>query len=88
MTTEPGDLVLDPTCGSGTTAVVAEALGRALQDTIVPARLKAYQGTKSLPFKPGENLKVAVKIIDARGFESIRVFALTEEGRPRGEVAR
>jgi len=28
MTTEPGDLVLDPTCGSGTTAWVAEKLGR------------------------------------------------------------
>lgn len=28
MTTEPGDLVLDPTCGSGTTAVVAERWGR------------------------------------------------------------
>ena len=28
MTTEPGDLVLDPTCGSGTTAVVAEEWGR------------------------------------------------------------
>jgi adenine-specific DNA-methyltransferase len=28
MTTEPGDLVLDPTCGSGTTAFVAEKLGR------------------------------------------------------------
>ena len=28
MTTEPGDLVLDPTCGSGTTAFVAEKWGR------------------------------------------------------------
>ena len=28
MTTDPGDLVLDPTCGSGTTAVVAEQWGR------------------------------------------------------------
>jgi adenine-specific DNA-methyltransferase len=28
MTTEPGDLVLDPTCGSGTTAFVAEEWGR------------------------------------------------------------
>jgi adenine-specific DNA-methyltransferase len=28
MTTDPGDLVLDPTCGSGTTAYVAEAWGR------------------------------------------------------------
>jgi adenine-specific DNA-methyltransferase len=28
MTTDPGDLVLDPTCGSGTTAAVAEQWGR------------------------------------------------------------
>lgn len=28
MTTDPGDLVLDPTCGSGTTAWVCEKWGR------------------------------------------------------------
>ena len=28
MTTDPGDLVIDPTCGSGTTAYVAEETGR------------------------------------------------------------
>jgi adenine-specific DNA-methyltransferase len=28
MSTEPGDLVLDPTCGSGTTAYIAEQWGR------------------------------------------------------------
>jgi adenine-specific DNA-methyltransferase len=28
MASDPGDLVLDPTCGSGTTATVAERLGR------------------------------------------------------------
>ena len=28
MVTDPGDLVLDPTCGSGTTATVAEQFGR------------------------------------------------------------
>ena len=28
LTTDPGDLVLDPTCGSGTTATVAEQWGR------------------------------------------------------------
>ncbi|HVC33130.1 MAG TPA: site-specific DNA-methyltransferase, partial [Chloroflexota bacterium] len=28
MTTDPGDLVLDPTCGSGTTAYIAEQWGR------------------------------------------------------------
>ena len=28
MTTRPGDIVLDPTCGSGTTAYIAENWGR------------------------------------------------------------
>ncbi len=28
MATDPGDIVLDPTCGSGTTAICAERLGR------------------------------------------------------------
>src|SRR5215207_196911 len=28
MASDPGDLVLDPTCGSGTTATVAEQWGR------------------------------------------------------------
>jgi len=28
MTTDPGDLVLDPTCGSGTTSIAAERTGR------------------------------------------------------------
>ena len=28
MTTDPGDLILDPTCGSGTTALMAEKYGR------------------------------------------------------------
>lgn len=28
MTTDPGDLIIDPTCGSGTTAFVAEQFGR------------------------------------------------------------
>ena len=28
MSTDPGDLILDPTCGSGTSAYVAEQWGR------------------------------------------------------------
>src|SRR6202000_684184 len=28
MTSDPGDLILDPTCGSGTTATVSEQWGR------------------------------------------------------------
>ena len=32
MATDPGDLVFDPTCGSGTTAYVAEAMGQTLDN--------------------------------------------------------
>lgn len=42
MTTEPGDLVLDPTCGSGTTSYVAEQWGRrwiAIDTSRVPLAL-------------------------------------------------
>lgn len=40
------------------------------------ARLQQYHGTVSLPFKAGENRKVAVKIIDDRGIESLKVMPL------------
>ncbi|HMC23678.1 MAG TPA: DNA methyltransferase, partial [Thermoanaerobaculia bacterium] len=42
MTTDPGDLVVDPTCGSGTTAYVAEQWGRrwiAIDTSRVPLAL-------------------------------------------------
>jgi adenine-specific DNA-methyltransferase len=51
MTTDPGDLILDPTCGSGTTAYVAEQWGRrwiAVDTSRVPmalARQRLITGT-------------------------------------------
>ncbi len=39
-------------------------------------RLGAYQGTVSLPFEAGEHAKVAVKIVDDRGVESLKVVPL------------
>jgi adenine-specific DNA-methyltransferase len=39
MCTDPGDLVLDPTCGSGTTAYVAEQWGRRWITATPPASL-------------------------------------------------
>ncbi|MGC1685903.1 MAG: site-specific DNA-methyltransferase [Candidatus Acidiferrales bacterium] len=42
MTTDPGDLIIDPTCGSGTTAYVAEQWGRrwiAIDTSRVPLAL-------------------------------------------------
>lgn len=38
--------------------------------------LDQYHGTKSLPFEPGDNLCIAVKIVDNRGIESLKVVRL------------
>jgi adenine-specific DNA-methyltransferase len=38
--------------------------------------IKAYLGTSSLPFEPGANKRAAVKVIDDRGVESLRVIDL------------
>lgn len=39
-------------------------------------KLDKLHGTISLPFEPGENRKIAVKIVDDRGIESLKVIAL------------
>ena len=38
--------------------------------------LERFHGTVSLPFEAGENKRVAVKIVDDRGIESLRIVAL------------
>ncbi|WP_280553921.1 site-specific DNA-methyltransferase [Halomonas sp. 25-S5] len=38
--------------------------------------LGKYHGTKSLPFEPGDNRCIAVKIVDNRGIESLKVVRL------------
>jgi adenine-specific DNA-methyltransferase len=35
--------------------------------------IEAYRGTVSLPFEPGEYTRIAVKVIDDRGIESLKV---------------
>ncbi|MCC6301920.1 MAG: site-specific DNA-methyltransferase [Gammaproteobacteria bacterium] len=39
--------------------------------------LEKFHGTKSVPFEAGENRKVAVKIVDDRGIESLKIIPLT-----------
>ena len=36
--------------------------------------IEAYRGTVSLPFAPGEHKRIAVKIVDDRGIESLKVI--------------
>jgi adenine-specific DNA-methyltransferase len=40
--------------------------------------LEAFHGTVSLPFAAGDNKKVAVKIVDDRGIESLRIVGLED----------
>lgn len=49
-------------------------LARALRGEINEEAAEAYRGTVSLPFEPGKNQRVAVKIIDDRGIESLKVI--------------
>jgi hypothetical protein len=39
---------------------------------------KTKTGTVSLPFEPGDNRKVAVKIVDDRGIESLKIIPLED----------
>jgi adenine-specific DNA-methyltransferase len=53
-----------------------EKLAKALSGTIDPEAFAAFSGTKSLPFHAGEHRRVAVKVIDPRGNEVMRVHSL------------
>jgi adenine-specific DNA-methyltransferase len=53
-----------------------EKLGRALKTSLAEGALEALAGTTSLPFKPGPRQCVAVKVIDPRGNEVMRVHRL------------
>jgi len=36
--------------------------------------IKAFRDTVSLPFKAGEKQRIAVKIVDDRGIESLKIM--------------
>jgi adenine-specific DNA-methyltransferase len=48
-------------------------LARNLKAEIDPELIEQYRGTKSLPFEAGEYKRVAVKVIDDRGIESLKI---------------
>ena len=50
-------------------------LARNLKSEIDEELIEAYRGILSLPFDLGENERIAVKIVDDRGIESLRVMA-------------
>ena len=51
-------------------------LARNLKAEIDEERIEAYRGTVSLPFEPGEHKRIAVKIVDDRGIESLKAVEL------------
>jgi adenine-specific DNA-methyltransferase len=53
-------------------------LARNLRAEIDEELIEAYRGTVSLPFEPGEHERVAVKIVDDRGIESLRILDIAE----------
>lgn len=52
-------------------------LARNLKAEIDEDLIESYQGTVSLPFEIGEYQRVAVKIVDDRGIESLKIIRLT-----------
>ena len=51
-------------------------LARNLRAEINESLIEAYRGTVSLPFEPGEHGRAAVKIVDDRGIESLKIVEL------------
>ena len=49
-------------------------LAQALAAEIDAELIRAYNGTQSLPFELGDHRRIAVKIVDDRGIESLRVL--------------
>jgi len=57
-----------------------EKLQRALKAQIDSEAFEKMRGTASFPFKPGEHKRIAVKVIDFRGNEVVRVVNLDGGG--------
>jgi adenine-specific DNA-methyltransferase len=51
-------------------------LAKNLRAEIDEEAIQAYYGTMSLPFAPGKNGRVAVKIVDDRGIESLKILEI------------
>ncbi|MFH1562628.1 MAG: site-specific DNA-methyltransferase [Nitrospirota bacterium] len=51
-------------------------LAKNLKAEIDEELIEAYRGTVSLPFEMGENRRIAVKIVDDRGIESLKIIEI------------
>ena len=61
-----------------------EKLQRALKATIPLEVFERMRGTTSFPFQPGEHKRIAVKVIDFRGNEVVKVVKLKRGGNYAG----
>jgi adenine-specific DNA-methyltransferase len=57
---------------SGGWAKLAKSLHAEIDEDLI----EAFRGTESLPFPAGKNKRIAVKVIDDRGIESLRILDL------------
>ena len=55
------------------------ACSKSLRAEIDETLIEAYKGTTSLPFELDKNNRIAVKIVDDRGIESLKVIDVTPE---------
>lgn len=53
-----------------------DKLAKALKTFVDPEKFEAFSGTRSLPFRAGNNRCAAVKVIDPRGNEVLRLISL------------
>ena len=56
-------------------------LAKNLRAEIDESLIEAYRGTVSLPFELGQNERIAVKIVDDRGIESLRIVEAPEKAK-------
>ena len=56
-----------------------EKLAKTLKTEIDEELIEKYRGTVSIPFEKGKYGRVAVKIVDDRGIESLRIVELENE---------
>ena len=86
MTSDPGDLILDPTCGSGTTAIAAEECGRRwiTIDTSRVALVLAKHRLMTASFKYYRLRSLNAEDL-ARNPEGAWIAEVDREGKPTGE---
>jgi DNA methylase len=82
MTTDPGDLVLDITCGSGTTAYVAEQWGRRW----ITCDTEAYIGGRWYTFDARNNMPRIGRVLIAQGRDAPIAEDITVGGNRHGRA--